>query len=260
MKFSVRYTLLFAVALCAVCALIVSVVSVSLRERQEANQRILGQGRQILAVAGIVADDEDLSREDIAERLFTGLEARIVELASGRFVDDVDAVAFNQETASEDPASSREVDENPAGVSRVPFRAQIFVRNHGADVETLILPIEGSGLWGIMRGYLALARDGRTIRGITFYEHSETPGFGAEVDNPEWKALWRDRLAVDADGIPKIAVKKGKAGPPEKAPFEVDGISGSTLTCDAVTHLLHFWLGDQGFGPFLKARPWAETG
>jgi len=249
---SVAYKLSFAVGLCAVCALVVSTLSVALHDRQEANRRMLGQGRQILSVAGLIGAGDELSREDIAEKLFRELDPRIVDLASGAVVSDVDALAFDQAAASEDPATSREVEENPAGVQRVPRLAKIFVRRGGEGDETYVLPIEGQGLWGIMRGFLAVDGDGRTIRGITFYEHSETPGYGAEVDTPEWKASWPGRLAYDDDGIPKIAVAKGTVGPPERDPYRVDGMSGSTLTGDAVTHLVRFWLGDDGFGPFLR--------
>ena len=34
-------------------------------------------------------------------------------------------------------------------------------------------------------------------------------------------------------------------------PYHVDGLSGSTLTSNGVTHLVRFWLGDHGFGPYL---------
>ena len=107
--------------------------------------------------------------------------------------------------------------------------------------------------------YLALEPDARTIRGITFYEHGETPGLGGEVDNPRWKALWPGRLAFDDRGNPKISVKKGLAGPVDEDPYQVDGLSGATITSRGVTNLVRFWLGDDGFGPCLdKYR--AEAG
>ena len=119
------------------------------------------------------------------------------------------------------------------------------------ELKGLILPIEGYGLWGFLYGYLALEPDARTIRGITFYEHGETPGLGGEVDNPRWKALWPGRLAFDDRGKPAITVKKGIAGSVEDDPYQVDGLSGATITSRGVTNLVRFWLGDDGFGPYL---------
>ena len=34
--------------------------------------------------------------------------------------------------------------------------------------------------------------------------------------------------------------------------YQVDGLSGATITSKGVTNLLHFWLGEMGYGPYLK--------
>jgi Na+-transporting NADH:ubiquinone oxidoreductase subunit C len=129
--------------------------------------------------------------------------------------------------------------------------ALIFVLRDGDRTEGLVLPVEGYGLWSTLYGYLALEADANTIRGITFYEHGETAGLGGEVDNPRWKALWPGRRAFDENGELRIRVKKGAAGPPDRDPYQVDGLSGATLTTNGVTHLIHFWLGENGFGRYL---------
>ena len=59
------------------------------------------------------------------------------------------------------------------------------------------------------------------------------PGLGGEIGNPKWQALWRGRKGFDANGQPKLAVIKGQAGPPEKDPHRVDGLSGATITSNA---------------------------
>jgi Na+-transporting NADH:ubiquinone oxidoreductase subunit C len=103
-----------------------------------------------------------------------------------------------------------------------------------------------------MYGFLALDKDLATIRGLSFYKHGETPGLGGEVDNPVWKAKWPGRLAFGEAGTPDIHVIKGAAGPVESDPHRVDGLSGATITSNGVTHLLRFWLGENGFGPYLS--------
>jgi Na+-transporting NADH:ubiquinone oxidoreductase subunit C len=108
------------------------------------------------------------------------------------------------------------------------------------------------GLWGTLYGYIALAADTQTVRGITFYQHKETPGLGGEVDNARWKALWPGRKVYDARGRPILNVKKGRAGPVESDPHNVDGLSGATITSRGVGHLVRFWLGEEAFGPYLK--------
>ena len=34
--------------------------------------------------------------------------------------------------------------------------------------------------------------------------------------------------------------------------FKIDGLAGATLTSRGVSNLISFWLGDDGFAPFLE--------
>jgi Na+-transporting NADH:ubiquinone oxidoreductase subunit C len=249
---SIRHTLVFVLLLCLAFSAAVSAVSVSLRDRQEENRR-LDRIRNVLSVAGLLERGERPSREELAQRFEANLEPRLVELATGQYVDGADAMAFEQRRAAADPARSRPAPENRAKVRRVPDRALVYLLGSEGRLAGVVLPVEGYGLWSTMYGYLALDADARTIRGLTFYEHGETAGLGGEVDNPRWKALWPGRLAFDAEGEPRIAVAKGHAGPPSEDPYRVDGLSGATLTSNGVTHMLRFWLGEHAFGPYLEA-------
>jgi Na+-transporting NADH:ubiquinone oxidoreductase subunit C len=121
------------------------------------------------------------------------------------------------------------------------------------SIEKVILPIYGKGLWSTLYGFLALGKDLNTVEGITFYEHGETPGLGGEVDNPNWKALWKGKMAFDDAGTVALTVIKGKVDPSEEnARYQIDGLSGSTLTTRGLDAMVKFWLGDQGYGAFLK--------
>jgi Na+-transporting NADH:ubiquinone oxidoreductase subunit C len=141
-----------------------------------------------------------------------------------------------------------------ASVGRRAKYAPVFrvKREGGNGIEAVILPVHGYGLWSTLYGFLALDLDLNTIRGLTFYEHGETPGLGGEVDNPRWKHLWVGKKAFDENGDLRIAVIKGQVNPSAPAAkYEVDGISGATLTSRGVSNLIRFWLGDEGFGPYL---------
>jgi Na+-transporting NADH:ubiquinone oxidoreductase subunit C len=87
----------------------------------------------------------------------------------------------------------------------------------------------------------------RTIRGLTFYEHAETPGLGGEVDNPDWKKFWPDKIAINEEGDVVIRVVKNASGD-----SAVDALSGATITSNGVTNMLHYWLGADGFGPYIE--------
>jgi Na+-transporting NADH:ubiquinone oxidoreductase subunit C len=247
---SVRQTLSFAFAVCVVCSILVSTVSVALRERQAEN-KLLDRQKNVLQVAGLLEAGERLPREEIRRRFAENLEARVVELETGAPAEGIDPTRFDQRRASRDPSRSRPAPDNPARVRRIPDHALVYLVRSPDGSEGIVLPIEGMGLWSTLFGYLSLASDTNTIQGITFYEHGETAGLGGEVDNPRWKALWPGRRAFDESFQPAIAVTKRAAGPVDQDPHHVDGLSGATITSNGVTHMLQFWLGDDGFGPYL---------
>jgi len=251
MQHSARYVILFAAAVCVFCSIFVASSAVLLKDRQEAN-RALDVQKKVLAVAGLMDENESLEAEEVRRRFEKSVNAKIVDLATGSPVDGVDPSTFDQQAAAADPSTSRPAPPNKAKVVRLPNHAQIFEVVEDGVLRSIILPIEGKGLWSTLYGYLALDPDGRTINGITFYQHGETPGLGGEVDNPRWKALWKGRLAFDDDWQPAIAVIKGSAGTPDADPYHVDGLSGATITSRGVTNLLAFWLGDAGFAPYLE--------
>ena len=104
-----------------------------------------------------------------------------------------------------------------------------------------------------MYGYLAIEGDLKTVSGLGFYEHKETPGLGGEVNNPKWKRLWPGVELFDPSGEPAVQLVKTRS--PESSPMarpEVDALSGATLTTRGVENLIRFWTGNLGFGPFLS--------
>ncbi len=100
----------------------------------------------------------------------------------------------------------------------------------------------------MLKGFIAIDADLKTIRGLAYYEQGETPGLGGEVDNPDWKAKWNGKLLFDESGHPDIHLIKN-ADPSNK--HAVDALSGATITSRGVEHMLQYWMGDQAFGPYL---------
>lgn len=251
MQASVAYNLGFAAAVCVVCAIFVSSAAVALQDLQEANET-LERRRNVLVAAGLATDDEALTREEVDAR-FEAVEPVIIDLATGEPVPGVDPTEFDQRQATMDAATSRVAPENNAGLPRIPEQALVYeLRDENGDLELVILPISGMGLWSTLYGFVALDADLQTIRGLTYYEHQETPGLGGEVDNPRWKALWPGRMAYDDDLDVRIEVVRGQAGPPEADPYRVDGLAGATMTSRGVTNMMRFWLGEHGFRPYLE--------
>jgi Na+-transporting NADH:ubiquinone oxidoreductase subunit C len=252
MRHSVLYTLVFSALLCIACAILVSASAVSLKEAQEVN-KALDRKRNVLEAAGLKDADTNLPAEEV-ERIFASIDAVFVDLASGEEVEGGDPNTYDQQKAKKDPQRSRLATENLSRVKRLPHRAVIYkVKSEAGALETLILPIEGYGLWGTLYGFLALEADTSTVVGLTYYEHKETPGLGGEVENPRWKALWPGREVFDDQWSTALEVVKGAAGPASEDPYRVDGLSGATITSRGVTNMIDFWMGSEGFGPYLES-------
>jgi Na+-transporting NADH:ubiquinone oxidoreductase subunit C len=250
---SVRYTVLFAAAVCVVCALMVATAAVVLAPKQEANARQYMQ-KNVLLAAGLIEPGAAVSDAEVRRIFADQIEVRLVDFAAGTLVPAaaVDAAAYDQRRARNDPAQSRAAPPNRAGIARVPrYGVVYFVKPKGA-VDQVVLAIEGLGMWGTVYGFVALAPDGNTVLGLAFYDQKETPGLGGEIGNPKWQALWRGRKGYDEQWQPALAVIKGAAGPPERDPHRIDGLSGATITSNAVTRLVQFWLSDDGYGRWLK--------
>jgi Na+-transporting NADH:ubiquinone oxidoreductase subunit C len=244
------YIIGFATAVCLVCSIVVSTSAVSLRDRQDRN-KVLDRQTKVLVVAGVLEEGQTATPEEVESLFESHIETRIIDLESGEYDETVDPENYDQRKATREPDQSSVAPPNNAGLTRVPEKAVVYRRLEDGEVRSLILPVEGKGLWSTLYGFIALAPDTTTVQGITFYEHGETPGLGGEVDNPSWKALWVGRQAYDADWQPAIEVVKGVAGPVAEDPYRVDGLSGSTLTSRGVTNLVQFWLGENGFNPYL---------
>jgi len=247
---STGYIIGFSALVCVVCALFVAGSAVSLKDLQQRNVRVDRQ-RNVLSVAGLLRPGDEASATEVQQLFDRAIRPVVIDLSTGEENTEVDPASFDQRTAVKDPARSHRAPDNPAKVLRLPDQALVYEVIEKGELKSIILPIEGMGLWSVLYGYIALAPDLRTIKGITYYEQGETAGLGGEVENPRWKALWVGRKAFDERGNVKIRVTKGPAGPPSEDPYRVDGLSGATLTSRGVTNMLHFWLGEEGFGPFL---------
>ena len=249
MRHNALYTILFSGAVCVVCAVLVSSAAVSLKEHQVRNAA-LDKQRNVLFAAGLADPGEKLSAEEV-QRRFEDIRPVVIDLESGE-ATDIDPATFDQAKAASNPDTSREAPPNRASVQRLPDQALVYEVLEGGQPSLAVLPIEGYGLWSTLYGFLAVEHDGNTVRGITYYQHGETPGLGGEVDNPKWKAVWPGRKIYGEDGAPAIRVIKGAAGRAEQAPHEVDGLTGATITSNGVTSMLSFWMGEHGFDNYLQ--------
>lgn len=246
---SISKTLIVVISLCLVCAFIVSTAAVQLRPVQEANQ-LLDAQTNILRSAKIL--DGAASPAKVRELFASHVEERIINLSTGEF-SDKDPRDFDYRRSWRDPELSTALDkkEDVASIRRKPHFAPVYLVSDADDkLISVVLPIHGYGLWSTMHAFIALETDGNTIIAMNYYEQGETPGLGGEIENPRWIGQFEEKqLYNDQGNFALSIVRPGNASDPK---HEIDGLSGATLTANGVQNTFTFWMGEQGFGPFLS--------
>jgi Na+-transporting NADH:ubiquinone oxidoreductase subunit C len=235
-------TFVVAFLLALFCAGLVSLTTVGLADRVQAN-RDRERLANVLLAAGI----------DVPE----AMEFRIVELDSGEVVSssDIGTGTYDQRQAAVDPDLSDPVpeDDDLAEIGRRERYAYVGLVHEGDRLARLILPVRGMGFGGMMHGVVVLDGDLRTVENLYFTEHDETPGLGAEITELSFRAKWRGKQVYDDEGEVRIEVLRGAVDPDSAdVAYQVDGISGATITSESVTLLLHYWFGDSGFKTYLE--------
>ncbi|BBL74115.1 Na(+)-translocating NADH-quinone reductase subunit C [Methylomagnum ishizawai] len=262
---SFKKTVMVALWLCLAGAVVVAGSAVSLKPLQESN-KARDEKVNILEVADLLKADTDV------DAVFNNIETKIVDLATGDTVDSVDAKTYDQWKAAKDPGMSDAIppEKDIASIKRKPKYAKVYLVKEGGQLKSVILPVNGYGLWSTMYGFISLEADAQTVVGMNLYDQAETPGLGGEVVNPKWKALWKGKKVYNftgkelhesnlsekgqaieigevALGLVKGSVEPGKPG----SEFQVDALAGATLTSRGVSNLVQYWMGKEGYGIYL---------
>lgn len=235
------------------CSLLVSMAVVLLRPLQQ-DHKALEQARNVVQLLGSSAQVLNGSDDQLL-KAFRALDARVVDLESGRFQPGINAQDLDFDSTASQPSQKTAI---PVGedIARLGFRAKLvtvyLVWDQGV-LDRIILPVQGMGMWSELRGFVALDPDLNTIADVSIYQQAETPGVGDQITQPGWLEKWRGRKIYDEDGVPQFAVASGKVEPGSAtALHNVDAISGATVSTDAVTALVRFWFGPWGYQSFLK--------
>ncbi|SOE18236.1 Na+-transporting NADH:ubiquinone oxidoreductase subunit C [Hoeflea halophila] len=241
-----------AISVALTCSLLVSGATAYLRPVQEANlaaEREARMAAMVDAVPGL--------RDIIAESGADGLETRMVDLSTGQFVPGAETAGFDYDAAasSEDIATTIPGDRDLARLRTRPSQIPVNIVEKDGELLLVVLPMRGRGYQSVISAVMALESDLTTVAALRILEQAETAGLGARIETPEWQASWVGKQVAGTDGTIMIDVVRGGAS----TSFEVDGISGATVTSQGVANMVRYWLGDHGFGPFIE-RLRAEGG
>ncbi len=209
------YTIIYASVLVIIVAFLLAFVNSSLRDLQGKNVE-LDTKKQILSSLGI-KDTEDAESKfaEVVKSDMVVAEDGTLKPYEGTFITGYE----------------KEFKENG--------RAHIFICD--VDGETkYVIPVYGTGLWGAIWGYVALNEDKNTVFGTYFSHASETPGLGAEIAGEHFQNEFKGKNVMEGNAVGLGVVKNGKIEKPE---YQVDGISGGTITSLAVDQMLKNCMG-----------------
>lgn len=216
--------IMFTLAMTTVVALILGSLFFGLKPIHDKNQAISNK-RAILNALGsnLPSPVAELSDDEVLD-LFKNNITQYVVKPTGELVEDKTLLAENVNLA---------VERKKSEADRL---YPVFKYNNGKE-DYYIISIRGNGLWDEIWGNIALKSDLTTIAGASFDHKGETPGLGAEIkDNKNFSLQFRDKKIFNKAGeFTSVVVRKGGAQNPT---YEVDGISGATVTCVGVSDML----------------------
>ena len=214
---------IFILSLTIVCSLLLSLASEGLRSLKEKNVEI-DKKKNILNAIGL--NITSLSNSDIDKYFLNNIDTLII---------DIDGEINNILTIPDLVA----IENNQTGeVKYYNNNNEYLPMYEDNSRNVVVLPISGKGLWSTLFGYFAIdSRNYSTVRGITFYKHKETPGLGGEVSKKWFQSNFIGKEIYENNNL--NSVKVAKAGyADENSLYEVDGISGATITSNGVTTFL----------------------
>ena len=173
--------ILLVVAL--VCSVLVSVSAVMLRPIQLQNE-LIQRYRNIVALTGIVSGEQQLADAEILTAV-NELDVRVLNLSTGEFEPGIDPETVDARAALNDLEASVAIpaDEDLARLGRRAVHEVVYLVWAGDQLDRIILPISGQGMWSSLYGFLALETDLNTIAAVTFYEQTETAGLGDQIED-----------------------------------------------------------------------------
>ncbi len=198
-------SIIFALVLCVVCSLLLTLASSGLKGYQQRNV-LLDRQQNLLKAVGLIEQGQQYAPAEV----------------ESLYAENIKMIWVKPDGAVVEQAQRTQKD------------LQLYLYMKDNELQAYIIPIDTRGLWGKIYGYMAIEKDGSTISGFTVYQHGETPGLGGEIEKRWFQKNFVGKRIVDRRGdFVSISIARGKVEDrvrPELQINYVDGIGGATLT------------------------------
>ncbi|MEM9547504.1 MAG: NADH:ubiquinone reductase (Na(+)-transporting) subunit C [Bacteroidota bacterium] len=243
---STKQIIIFVFIMTSVVAVILAGMSTALKPKHELNEAIYAKKAILAAVEKkLEITASELTTEQVINIFDSKIKQDVFDMKGNPVTKDQIIAAGYKGGLAESIDMIKE-SKKPESERLLPM----YTLTDDSGKKTYIFSVIGKGLWDRIWGNIAVEEDLKTVAGVDFDHAGETPGLGAEIkDNAAWKRQFVGKRFVDNDGnITGVGVIKGGAKEPE---WQVDGISGATITADGVDEMLARGLGY--YGPVIKS-------
>jgi len=227
-------------------AVVLAGLSTVLAPTIKKNELLYAKKSTLSAISNHLGDVKFASiSDDQVENIFAERVKQMVVDMNGNVLNDADVEALGYVGGKAENVDILKEMRKPEEERVLP----LFIYTKPSGENYYIVATTGKGLWDVIWGCIAFEEDLNTIAGVSFDHKAETPGLGAEIkDNTAWVKQFIGKKMYDKDGDYKsVYVRKGGA---RGELYEVDGISGATITGDGVSEMLK--RGVKYYEPFFK--------
>ncbi|MBT8231268.1 MAG: NADH:ubiquinone reductase (Na(+)-transporting) subunit C [Saprospiraceae bacterium] len=236
----------FVLIMTSVVALLLAGLQNGLKSTHELNESLYSKKATLAAVANHIEGDFESISDDQVQTIFENQVKQLVVDNSGKLYEKEELIELGVKGGLAENIDLGK--ENKKDVSERLMPLYEYTKGDGSTYY--ILYTRGKGLWDEIWGNIALESDLSTIAGVSFDHKQETPGLGAEIkDNKSWVRQFIGKKIYTPEGEYKsVYVRKGGA---KDDTYEVDGISGATITADGVSDMLKEDL--KAYEPYFKS-------
>jgi len=224
------YIILFSIGLTIVLGGALSLTSVSLKPLQDI-QVELDTKKKILGAVMDISNIEDPA--EILKVYSERVKSVVVDYEGNELTADLKGNPYVAEKVNIQKNSKLDPKERVYPV---------FMFIEDGEVDAYIFPTFGAGLWDWISSYVAFGKDLNTIKGIAFDHKAETPGLGARITEPGVQGRFAGKKVFDENNnLVSVKMVKGE-GKTGLSDYEVDGLSGATMTTKGVNVMLMKYL------------------
>ncbi len=219
MQYTNKYIFFYAIGISTLTAVLLAFTAQALKPLQEANIEL------DLKTSILRSVNEQVAERKAIEAKYSERVTELVINNAGDILPEVKVRDINLRFELKKPVEERQL--------------ALFVYTGEDGNSKYVIPMQGTGLWGPIYGYISIDDDFNTLYGAIFSHKSETPGLGAEIAEKPFQQQFPGKKLFDDKGtFVSVNVIK-KTTKTSLAPSHVvDGVSGGTITSNGVDEMI----------------------